>query len=61
MGGGLTVVLLALGMALALPFLNRVVQPLARLTVQTHRLAERNFNADPEMEAELARVAGPPR
>ena len=57
LGGGLTVVLLALGLALALPFLNRVVQPLARLTVQTQRLAERNFDADPEMEAELAGIS----
>jgi sigma-B regulation protein RsbU (phosphoserine phosphatase) len=55
-GGGLTLVLLILGLVLALPFLNRTVQPLARLTIQTQRLAERNFEPDPEMEAELARV-----
>lgn len=57
MGGGLTLLLLMLGLILALPFLNRTVQPLARLTIQTHRLAARNFEPDPEMEAELARVS----
>ena len=57
MGSGLTVLLLAVGLALALPFLNRVVQPLTRLTVQTHRLVERHFDADPEMEMELAQVS----
>jgi len=57
MGGGLTILLLAVGLALALPFLNRVVQPLARLTVQTHRLMERHFDADPEMEMELDQVS----
>ncbi|MFZ1642189.1 MAG: PP2C family protein-serine/threonine phosphatase [Candidatus Contendobacter sp.] len=56
-GGGLTVLLLLLGMALSLPFLNRIVRPLARLTVQTHRLVERNFNADQEMHAELLKVS----
>jgi len=56
-GGGLTVVLLLLGMALALPFLNRIVRPLARLTVQTNRLVERDFNADQEMHEELRRVS----
>ena len=56
-GGGLTVLLLALGLALALPFLNRVVRPLARLTIQTHRLAGRNFAADPEMETELDQIS----
>ena len=57
MGSGLTLVLLTLGLALALLFLSRAVQPLGRLTVQTQRLAERNFDPDPEMEAELARVS----
>lgn len=56
-GGGLTALLLLLGMALALPFLNRIVRPLVRLTIQTHRLTERNFNADPEMQAELQKVS----
>lgn len=56
-GGGLTALLLLLGMALALPFLNRIVRPLARLTIQTHRLMERNFNADTEMQAELQKVS----
>ena len=56
-GAGLTLVLLMLGLVLALPFLNRTVQPLARLTIQTQRLAERNFEPDPEMEAELARIS----
>ncbi|MDS4028820.1 MAG: SpoIIE family protein phosphatase [Candidatus Contendobacter sp.] len=55
--GGLTVVLLLLGMILALPFLNRLVRPLARLTVQTNRLVERDFNADQEMHRELLRVS----
>ncbi len=44
-------------MALSLPFLNRIVSPLARLTVQTRRLVERNFNADQEMHAELLKVS----
>ena len=57
-GGGLTVLLLLLGMALALPFLNRIVRPLARLTVQTNRLVERDFNADPDMHGELLKVSG---
>ena len=57
LGGGLTVVLLGLGLGLALSFLNRAVRPLARLTVQTHRLVERHFAADPEMEADLAQVS----
>ena len=56
-GGGLTVLLLLLGMALALPFLNRIVRPLARLTVQTNRLVERDFNADQEIHEELLRVS----
>ena len=56
-GGGLTALLLLLGMALALPFLNRIVRPLVRLTIQTHRLVERNFNADEEMQAELQKVS----
>lgn len=56
-GGGLTVLLLLLGMALALPFLNRIVRPLARLTVQTNRLVEHDFNADQEMHEELRRVS----
>ncbi|MGB5063916.1 MAG: SpoIIE family protein phosphatase [Candidatus Competibacter sp.] len=56
-GGGLTVLLLLLGMALALPFLNRMVKPLARLTVQTRRLVERNFDADQEIHAELLKVS----
>lgn len=55
-GGGLTVLLLLLGMALALPFLNRIVRPLARLTIQTNRLVERDFNADQEIHQELRRV-----
>ncbi|MDG4596828.1 MAG: SpoIIE family protein phosphatase [Candidatus Contendobacter sp.] len=55
--GGLTVVLLLLGMILALPFLNRIVRPLARLAVQTNRLVERDFNADQEMHEELRRVS----
>ena len=57
LGGGLTVALLGLGLTLALAFLNRAVRPLARLTVQTHRLVERQFAADPEMEADLVRVS----
>jgi serine phosphatase RsbU (regulator of sigma subunit) len=57
-GGGLTIGLLLLGMALALPFLNRIVRPLARLTVQTNRLVERDFNADQEMHGELLKVSG---
>ncbi|HPE71736.1 MAG TPA: SpoIIE family protein phosphatase [Candidatus Competibacter sp.] len=56
-GGGLTVVLLLLGMVLALPFLNRIVRPLARLTVQTRRLVERHFDADQEIHAELLKVS----
>ncbi|MDS4068350.1 MAG: SpoIIE family protein phosphatase [Candidatus Competibacter sp.] len=56
-GGGLTVVLLLLGMALALPFLNRIVRPLARLTVQTNRLVENDFDADEEMHGELLKVS----
>ena len=56
-GGGLTVLLLLLGMALALPFLNRIVRPLARLTVQTNRLIENDFNADQEMHGELLKVS----
>jgi serine phosphatase RsbU (regulator of sigma subunit) len=56
-GGGLTVALLLLGMALALPFLNRIVRPLARLAVQTNRLVERDFNADQEIHEELRRVS----
>ncbi|MFO1372238.1 MAG: SpoIIE family protein phosphatase [Candidatus Competibacteraceae bacterium] len=56
-GGGLTMLLLLSGMALALPFLNRIVRPLARLTVQTRRLVERDFKTDQEMLAELAEVA----
>ncbi|MCB1825561.1 MAG: SpoIIE family protein phosphatase [Candidatus Competibacteraceae bacterium] len=56
-GGGLTILLLLSGMALALPFLNRMVRPLARLTVQTRRLVERNFDADQEIHAELLKVS----
>ena len=56
-GGGLTVLLLLLGMALALPFLNRIVRPLARLAVQTNRLVENDFNADQEMHGELLKVS----
>ena len=56
-GGGLTIGLLLLGMALALPFLNRIVRPLARLTVQTNRLVENDFNADQEMHGELLKVS----
>lgn len=56
-GGGVTVVMLLLGMALALPFLNRIVRPLARLTVQTHRLVAHHFDPDQEMHAELLKVS----
>jgi serine phosphatase RsbU (regulator of sigma subunit) len=56
-GGGLTVVLLVLGMALTLPFLNRIVQPLVLLTVQTRRLVEHNFDADQEMHAGFLKVS----
>lgn len=57
LAGGLTVTLLVLWLLLALFFLNRAVQPLARLTVQTHRLIERNFAADAAMEAELLGIS----
>ncbi|HRD65015.1 MAG TPA: PP2C family protein-serine/threonine phosphatase [Candidatus Competibacter sp.] len=56
-GGGLTGLLLLASMALALPFLNRIVGPLARLAAQTNRLVERNFRADPEMREELLNVS----
>ena len=56
-GGGITVLLLVLGMALALPFLDRIVRPLARLAVQTRRLVEHNFDPDEEMHAELLKVS----
>ncbi|HRX60779.1 MAG TPA: PP2C family protein-serine/threonine phosphatase [Candidatus Competibacter sp.] len=56
-GGGLIGLLLLTSMALALPFLNRIVGPLARLTVQTNRLVERDFRADPEMRGELLNVS----
>ena len=56
-GGGVTVIMLLLGMALALPFLNRIVRPLARLTVQTHRLVAHHFDPDQEMHAELLKVS----
>lgn len=56
-GGGLTILLLLGSMALALPFLNRIVRPLARLTVQTNRLVERDFKADQEMHGELLNVS----
>lgn len=56
-GGGVTVVMLLPGMALALPFLNRIVRPLARLTVQTHRLVAHHFDPDQEMHAELLKVS----
>lgn len=56
-GGGLTVLLLLASMALALPFLDRIVGPLVRLTVQTNRLVERDFRADREMRGELLNVS----
>lgn len=56
LGGGLSALLLLSGMALALPFLNRTVSPLARLAIQTRRLVERNFKPDEEIHDELAKV-----
>ncbi|MBE2294738.1 MAG: PP2C family protein-serine/threonine phosphatase [Phycisphaerales bacterium] len=56
-GGGLTVLLLLASMILALPFLDRIVGPLARLTVQTRRLVKHDFRADAEMREELLDVS----
>jgi serine phosphatase RsbU (regulator of sigma subunit) len=56
-GGGVTVLMLLIGMALALPFLNRIVRPLSQLTLQTHRLVEHNFDPDQEMHAELLKIS----
>ncbi len=56
-GIGLTIALLFMGLALALPLLQRVVEPLTRLTLQTQRLTVSNFVADAEMEQELTRIS----
>ncbi|MCB1931939.1 MAG: SpoIIE family protein phosphatase [Candidatus Accumulibacter sp.] len=56
-GGGVTAVLLLLAMALALPFLDRIVRPLSCLTLQTRRLVEYDFDPDQEMHAELLKVS----
>ncbi len=56
-GGGVTAVLLLLAMAMALPFLNRIVRPLSCLTLQTRRLVEQNFDPDHEMHAELLKIS----
>lgn len=56
-GGGVTAAMLLLAMAMALPFLNRIVRPLSQLTLQTHRLVEHNFDPDQEMHAQLLKIS----